>query len=188
MTVRFGNVLGSTGSVVPLFQEQLAAGGPLTVTHPEITRYFMTTQEAVRLVLQSAALGLARQAAEAGKIYVLDMGAPVKIVELAEQMIRLAGKRPYKDVEIQFTGLRPGEKLYEELFHSQETLAQTDQQGLLLAAPAHGGAGDPAPGPRPARRRQRGAGQRRRAGACSAAWCRSGATAPRSSPLPRRAN
>ncbi len=135
VTVRFGNVLGSTGSVVPLFQEQLAAGGPLTVTHPEITRYFMTTQEAVRLVLQSAALGLARQAAEAGKIYVLDMGAPVKIVELAEQMIRLAGKRPYKDVEIQFTGLRPGEKLYEELFHSQETLAQTDQQGLLLAAP-----------------------------------------------------
>jgi O-antigen biosynthesis protein WbqV len=135
VTVRFGNVLGSTGSVVPLFQDQLVRGGPLTVTHPEMTRYFMTIREAVRLVLQSGALGVQRRQEEAGTIYVLDMGKPVKIVELAEQMIRLAGKRPYKDVEIVFTGLRPGEKLYEELFHDQEKLVQTDQPGLLLAAP-----------------------------------------------------
>jgi O-antigen biosynthesis protein WbqV len=135
VTVRFGNVLGSTGSVVPLFQNQLMRGGPLTVTHPGMTRYFMTIREAVRLVLQSGALGLQRQKEEAGTIYVLDMGKPVKIVELAEQMIRLAGKRPHKDVEIVFTGLRPGEKLYEELFHDQEKLVQTDQPGLLLAAP-----------------------------------------------------
>ncbi len=133
VTVRFGNVLNSTGSVVPLFQHQLARGGPLTVTHPEMTRYFMTIPEAVRLILQAAALGSHRPRESAGKIYVLDMGAPVKIVELAEQMIRLAGKRPYKDVEIVFTGLRPGEKLHEELFHDEETLVHTAQPGLRLA-------------------------------------------------------
>ncbi|WP_421708755.1 polysaccharide biosynthesis protein [Algihabitans sp.] len=135
VTVRFGNVLGSTGSVVPLFQDQLMRGGPLTVTHPDMTRYFMTVGEAVRLVLQSAAVGVHRQSEEAGKIYVLDMGRPVKILELAEQIIRLSGKRPYRDVDIVFNGLRPGEKLYEELFHDQETLVSTDQPGLLLAAP-----------------------------------------------------
>ncbi|WP_119166598.1 polysaccharide biosynthesis protein [Algihabitans albus] len=135
VTVRFGNVLGSTGSVVPLFQDQLMRGGPLTVTHPDMTRYFMTVGEAVRLVLQSAAVGAHRQSEEAGKIYVLDMGRPVKIVELAEQIIRLSGKRPYRDVDIVFSGLRAGEKLYEELFHDQETLVATDQPGLLLAAP-----------------------------------------------------
>jgi FlaA1/EpsC-like NDP-sugar epimerase len=133
VTVRFGNVLGSTGSVVPLFQRQLAAGGPLTVTHPEMTRYFMTVREAVELVLQATVLG--SRADQPGRIYVLDMGEPVRIVELARQMIRLAGLRPGIDVAIEFTGLRPGEKLFEEIFHGAEPLQPTECKGLLLAAP-----------------------------------------------------
>lgn len=134
VTVRFGNVLGSTGSVVPLFQKQLEAGGPLTITHPEVTRFFMTIREAVELVLQASALGTAG-ARDAGRIHVLEMGAPVKIMELAEQMIRLAGLQPNEDIEIQVTGLRPGEKLHEELLHESEALLPSSHPSLLLAAP-----------------------------------------------------
>lgn len=134
MTVRFGNVLGSTGSVVPLFTRQLRAGGPLTVTHPEVCRYFMTVQEAVELVLQASAYGMAHRD-ERGRIFVLDMGQPVKIVDLARQMIRLAGLHPDRDIKIAFTGLRPGEKLYEEMFDATEPPLPTDAPGVLVASP-----------------------------------------------------
>jgi O-antigen biosynthesis protein WbqV len=138
VTVRFGNVLGSTGSVVPLFQRQLERGGPLTVTHPDMQRYFMTVREAVGLVLQASVLGVGDASLPAGHdggIFVLDMGKPVKIVDLARQMIRLAGLRPDIDVEIRFTSLRPGEKLYEELFHGKEPPVETGYAGLLMANP-----------------------------------------------------
>src|SRR5579862_2187490 len=134
VTVRFGNVLGSTGSVVPLFQRQLAAGGPLTVTDKNISRFFMTVREAMELVLQASALACEDDEAR-GKIFVLDMGEPVKIVDLAMQMIRLAGKKPNEDVKIEFIGLRPGEKLYEELFYANEALMPTKASGIRLAAP-----------------------------------------------------
>jgi O-antigen biosynthesis protein WbqV len=134
VAVRFGNVLGSTGSVVPLFERQLKAGGPLTVTHPDIERFFMTIREAVQLVLQASALGTQDIAAQ-GRVFVLDMGQPVKIVDLARQMIRLAGLRPDMDVAIQFTGLRPGEKLYEELFHYGEQIEATSIPRVNVASP-----------------------------------------------------
>lgn len=134
ITVRFGNVLGSTGSVVPLFEKQLKKGGPITITHPDMTRYFMTIREAVALVLQAAALGVDRKGRREGLIFVVDMGQPVRIEELAIQMIRLAGLKPHEDIRIVYTGLRPGEKLYEELFYDSETSEPTGHQGVLIAA------------------------------------------------------
>jgi FlaA1/EpsC-like NDP-sugar epimerase len=127
ITVRFGNVLDSAGSVVPLFREQILKGGPVTVTHPEITRYFMTIPEACQLIFQAAVLG------RGGEIFALDMGEPVRIRYLAEQMIRLAGKEPDRDILIQYTGLREGEKLFEELFHEHEQYASTAHAKIFLA-------------------------------------------------------
>ncbi len=129
VTVRFGNVLDSAGSVVPLFRSQIAAGGPVTVTHPEISRYFMTIPEACQLILQAMAMG------HGGETYALDMGEPVRIRDLAEQMIRLAGKQPGRDVQILYTGLRPGEKLFEELFHPLEKYHSTTHPKIFQAAP-----------------------------------------------------
>lgn len=127
ITVRFGNVLGSEGSVVPLFQEQINNGGPITVTSPDITRYFMTIREACQLIMQASVMG------KGGEIYVLDMGEPVKITYLAEQMIRLSGKILNKDIGIEYIGLRPGEKMYEELYYKFEQQEKTEHEKILLA-------------------------------------------------------
>ena len=127
MAVRFGNVLGSRGSVVPKFERQIAAGGPVTVTHPDMKRYFMLIPEAVSLVLQAGAMG------EGGELFVLDMGAPVKISEMAETLIRLHGYEPHKDIQIKYTGIRPGEKLYEELFYDPNHVDVTAHKKIFRA-------------------------------------------------------
>lgn len=126
ITTRFGNVLGSNGSVIPLFKKQIAEGGPVTITHPDITRFFMTIPEACQLVLEAAQLG------QGGEIYVFDMGESVKIADLAHKMIQLSGKEVGKDIEIKYTGLRPGEKLYEELLAQEENTLPTHHPKILI--------------------------------------------------------
>jgi FlaA1/EpsC-like NDP-sugar epimerase len=133
-SVRFGNVLGSSGSVMPLFERQIAKGGPVTLTHSDMTRWFMTVEEASALVLQAAALGADAKDTFAAGQFVLDMGEPVRIMELAESMIRMKGKEPWRDIAIIETGLRPGERLHEELFHTFEKVVQTEVDGVLVAS------------------------------------------------------
>jgi FlaA1/EpsC-like NDP-sugar epimerase len=126
MVVRFGNVLGSSGSVIPTFQDQIARGGPVTVTHPAVTRYFMSIPEAAQLILEAGAMG------EGGEIFILDMGKPVCITELARELIWLHGYEPERDIAIQYIGLRPGEKLYEELITEGEGIVKTEHEKIMV--------------------------------------------------------
>ena len=126
MSVRFGNVIGSSGSAIPIFQKQIARGGPVTVTHPEMTRYFMSISEAAQLILQAGAMG------KRGEIFILDMGKPIRILDMARDLIRLHGFEPDRDIPIQFIGIRPGEKLYEELITEGEGIVETDHEKILV--------------------------------------------------------
>jgi FlaA1/EpsC-like NDP-sugar epimerase len=127
ITTRFGNVLGSNGSVIPLFEKQIRKGGPLTITHPEVTRFFMTIPEACQLVLEASIMG------QGGEIYIFDMGESVKIVDLARKMVKLSGLELGKDIQITYTGLRPGEKLYEELLNDKENNIATHHPQIMIA-------------------------------------------------------